>query len=91
VQAADQVFSAYRTVGHQSATVRTTPVQNAYSVIESDDNKINVGNECIRRLAILQFVPVTDCNFVHFDALIEFGSEKFVSDDPEGLGQGGVD
>jgi hypothetical protein len=71
--------------------VRTTPVQDAYIVIESNNNKINAGNECIRRLAVLQFVPVTDGNFVHFGALIEFGSEKFVSNDQEGRGQGGAD
>ena len=52
-------------VGHQRAAVCTTPVHDRHRIIETNDNEVNISYECMCRRTILEFIPFSNCNFVH--------------------------
>jgi hypothetical protein len=64
VHTTNQVVAIDRTVCHQCTPVCTSAVQDTHGIVKTDNDEVNVSDQCVGRLTVFQFIPK------HYRALV---------------------
>ena len=65
MDSANQVVPFHKTIRHQCATMRATPIHNGYFIVEANNDKIDICDERMSRCAILEIIPIAYRYFLH--------------------------